>query len=303
MSAITASVGKGGFNAPTDVLAVETRLAWHRSWLAPMPELSPDSNCTPETIQAIRRFQETACAYHADKVDGVVSPRGFTIKRLALGNIPFPAHQVFLAQCWDRSSGKVTAEDYAAAATKLGCEVEAIQAVTEQETSIRGAWDEVGRPTILFERHKFAKYSAGEWNRTHPDISNPADGGYGRYSAQYPKLYRAATLDQTAALKSASWGSFQIMGDNHKAAGFDTVEAFVDAMLKDQRSHLKAFVDLLTNDGYFRTAKKALQNNDWAKFARIYNGSAYEKNKYDIKIAAIYKALVAKRPPDLRARK
>jgi hypothetical protein len=32
-----------------------------------------------------------------------------------------------------------------------------------------------------------------------------------------------------------------------------------------------------------------LENLDWAKFARGYNGAGYKQNKYDEKLAAAYK--------------
>jgi hypothetical protein len=41
--------------------------------------------------------------------------------------------------------------------------------------------------------------------------------------------------------------------------------------------------------------KKALQDRDWAAFAKAYNGKGYAKNKYDEKLAAAYKKFAA--PP------
>lgn len=294
MVEIVSSVGQSGANLPMDVMMVETLLMNHRRWLDPVPHMVPDGNCAPETIVAIRSFQSTACALSKDKVDGVVGPKGFTFRRLATGYIPRPKHQAFLDMCWTRDPNELTPQNYEWAAAVIGCEVEAIQAVAEQEAGIRGPWDEFGRPNILFERHKFAGHTKNVWNTTHPDISNPNWGGYGRYSAQYPKLFRAATLDESAALKSASWGAFQILGENHVAAGSDSVEAFVDAMLTDVKSHLRAFVSFVSKD---RRLVKALKDKDWTAFARIYNGPDYKKNQYDTKMAEIYKRLTANKLP------
>lgn len=290
MVEIVSSVGKGGMNLPMDVMTVETLLSNHRSWLIPLPHLTPDSSCTPETITAISLFQERACALAKDKITGRVSPGSFTFKRLCLGYIPQPTSPAFSQWGKDRSADVLQPADYAQAAKSLGCEVEVIQAVVEQEAGIRGPWDEGGRPTILFERHKFSGHTKGRWDGTHPDISNPSWGGYGKFREQYSKLYRAATLDETAALKSASWGAFQILGENHVQAGHATLASFIDAMVRDVKAQLDAFVSFCGND---RRLKKALQEKDWTTFARIYNGPDYKKNAYDTAMAAIYRRLTA----------
>jgi hypothetical protein len=62
------------------------------------------------------------------------------------------------------------------AAQALGCEPAAVKAVAEVES--RGApFDREGRPTILYERHVFARCTrpVGRFNGSHPDIS--ARGG------------------------------------------------------------------------------------------------------------------------------
>jgi hypothetical protein len=76
------------------------------------------------------------------------------------------------------------------------------------------------------------------------------------------------------AHKAASWGTFQILGENHKAAGHATIKSFVDAMNSGAAAHLDAFVSfILANrlDG-------ALCARNWPSFARGYNGPAYAQN-------------------------
>ena len=63
-------------------------------------------------------------------------------------------------------------------------------------------------------------------------------------------------LDEPAALKSASWGLFQIMGENYGAAGFRSVEAFVDAMLTRRSNHLLSFINFVKNTS---SMKRAIQ--------------------------------------------
>jgi hypothetical protein len=297
MSTLSGSVGKGGANHPADVALVQALLANHRQWLDPLVVPPADGHCGADTIEAIRKFQETAAALAKKYVTGLVSVQGFTIRRLASGYIPKPKHRVFNPVCWVRQGNTLTHDQLAAAATSLGCEIEAVKAVTEQEVSVRGMWDFFGRPTILYEPRKFRTHTKGVWNKTHDDISN-GNTGSGKYSAQYEKLYRAATLDESAALKSCSWGAFQIMGENFTPCGYPSVEAFVDGMLRGNQQQLDAFVDFLNNDSYQRArSRKALRAKDWREFALGYNGSNGVANGYDISIGNIYRRLIALRPP------
>lgn len=171
--------------------------------------------------------------------------------------------------------------DFARAAATLGALPAAVQAVADVETS-GNAFDERGRPRILFERHYFHRFTNGRYDGSHPAISAATPGGYGKFSEQYGKLEIAYGLDAEAALRSASWGRFQIMGDNHAAAGFASVRAFVAALVQSEAAHLDAFVAFVAAN---RPMAEALRTRDWASFARRYNGPAYAKNCYDAKLA------------------
>ncbi|MDY7562159.1 N-acetylmuramidase family protein [Pseudomonas sp. 10B1] len=181
-------------------------------------------------------------------------------------------------------------EDYINAATRLRCEVEAIKAVAITETGSSGSYFINGRddkvPTILFERHYFHRLTGGRFGETHPEISQKTGGGYGRFSAQYEKLLSAYSLDPNAALKSASWGRFQIMGDNHLRAGYCTVEAFVNDMGLSERKHLEAFVNFILSDPVLSAA---IIEKDWLKFARKYNGA--NQVGYDGRISENYELI------------
>uniref|UniRef100_UPI0018EC46CA N-acetylmuramidase family protein n=1 Tax=Ralstonia sp. ASV6 TaxID=2795124 RepID=UPI0018EC46CA len=180
--------------------------------------------------------------------------------------------------------------DYIAAAQELNCEVAAIKAVAASETGSSGSyyhfpeWDDV--PAILYERHYFHQLTSGAYDNSNPDISNASSGGYGIYSAQYGKLLRAYRLNKSAALKSASWGKFQIMGRNHGAAGYESVENFVAAMSQSEKNHLMAFVSFIKADPFLLTAIRA---KNWHNFAVRYNGSA--QSGYDTKMSQNYNAI------------
>jgi hypothetical protein len=91
-------------------------------------------------------------------------------------------------------------------------------------------------------------------------------------------------LDETAALMSASWGKFQIMGFNHSMVGFDTVQAFVASMEQGEPEQLQAFVRFVRTAGL----TPSLRRLDWAGFAHGYNGPDYASNDYDGKLALAY---------------
>jgi hypothetical protein len=155
------------------------------------------------------------------------------------------------------------------------------------------------RPKILFERHIFSRLTQRRFDATHPDISDPTAGGYGAGGAhQYDRLAVAIGLDRNAALQSASWGLGQIMGENHTAAGFPSVDAMVDAMVDSEDNQLGAMAKFLTAGN----AAARLRQHDWTGFARIYNGPNFAINEYDKKLADHFTRYAAGPLPDLRVR-
>ncbi len=169
-----------------------------------------------------------------------------------------------------------------AAAKKIGCQVAAVRAVIDVES--RGGFLSDKRPKILFERHYFSRLTKRKFDASHPAISNSKWGGYKGGAAEYARLAEAIKLDRDAALRSASWGAFQIMGDNYKICGFANVEDFVTAMVSGEPAQLDAFVSFVRKNGL----ADELIRLDWAGFARGYNGPAYKVNKYDTKLAAAF---------------
>lgn len=179
----------------------------------------------------------------------------------------------------------LTEADFTRAATAIGCSVAAIKAVCAVEAP-RGGFLPDGQPTILFERHKFSQRTGGKFDKQAPDISNPKRGGYLGGATEHGRLQKAAALDRTAALESASWGKFQIMGFNWKACGFTSVQAFINAMYESEGAQLDAFIGFVKSEGL----ADELREHRWADFARRYNGADYAVNRYDTKLAAAYAA-------------
>lgn len=205
----------------------------------------------------------------------------------------------------------LTPADFTKAAQRLQCTVAQIRAVDEVESG--GGWftdmradilaadgpggfiDGPNLPKILFEAHWFDHYTGGKYRGTHPNISSASwnrrlyVGGQGEYA----RLANAMKLDRVAALKSASWGRYQIMGFNHSKAGFTTVDAFVEAMKLNEREHLEAFVNFVLNSPGLAGKLRKISNMhaDCIPFALEYNGpgQAQSDPAYNIRIARAHK--------------
>jgi hypothetical protein len=182
-------------------------------------------------------------------------------------------------------------------ADKHDLELAAVKAVNEVESSGKGFFLD-GRPKILFEGHVFWEQlrKAGIDPTSISNASN-ADVLYSKWTRahyvggprEYDRMEKAAALlpnpkVKEAALASASWGSYQIMGYHAAKLGYASVQDFVDQMHVHERNHLDAF-------GRYITAFKCithLRAKNWAAFANCYNGAGYAQNKYDIKMASAY---------------
>ena len=193
-----------------------------------------------------------------------------------------------------KASKALTEEAIREAANNLGVDVACVKAVAEVE-SLGNGFNSTGMVKILFERHKFYKFIAQKYGATkanqlaamHPDICSPKAGGYTSSTAtEHKRLDKAIAIDRECAMKSASWGRFQVMGFNYAAAGFANVEDFCVAMWKSEDEHLRAFVNFIKADANMH---RHLKNRNWAAFANAYNGPAYAQNKYDTKLAAAYR--------------
>lgn len=157
---------------------------------------------------------------------------------------------------------------YADIADSLNAEPAAVEAVVLVEAGGRGFLADK-RPKILFERHKFHKFTGGLYSADHPDISNSKAGGYLGGASEYDRLDMAIDLDRDAALRSASWGLPQIMGFNATPTGFDTVDGMIEAFCQGEDDQLWGFSRFVKSIGL----DDEIRDKRWTEFA-IYNGTA-----------------------------
>jgi LysM repeat protein len=158
----------------------------------------------------------------------------------------------------------------AAQAAALDLEPSVAAAVLITESSGAG-FGRDGRLKICFERHIFASRTGAWVANTH---RNQAE--------EYRALEEAKGIDPVAAYASISMGVAQIMGFNARSIGYADAEAMFEDMGGSEERQV---------DGFFAfvAARPALleaaRTRNWAAFARGYNGPAYSRNRYDIKMA------------------
>lgn len=190
--------------------------------------------------------------------------------------------------------------DIDAAAARLRCPRASIVAVLTVETGGVGGFlkDGSGRPRILCEARKFGDATAHKWTASHPLISSRVNNWklYRGGAAEYGRLADMVALDRTAALRSTSWGLFQVMGFNHGLCGYGDVEGFVRAMAEGEGAHLQAFVAYVERCGL----AQSLRDQDWPHFGYGFNGPLYAVNRYDTKLEAAFSLAMGVRPVMLR---
>lgn len=186
-------------------------------------------------------------------------------------------------------SQTISESDFINAAKRLDAPVWAVRAVAEVESNGSGFLAD-GRVKVQFEPHvmyqrlkeRFDQARADRELAAHPDLVARKAGSYQSLDREDKDMNRAATIiDRACALESASWGAFQIMGYHWQTLGFGTLQEFINKQYS-AAGQLDCFVRFILADSRL---VRALQQSEWATFARIYNGPGYQKNNYDTKLA------------------
>ena len=218
-------------------------------------------------------------------VDGIVGMKSWQILFDQSSKI-FDINDLFLSE-----------KDLIDFSKKYNLELASVKAVNEVESSGKGFLVN-GKPKILFEGHVFWQQLKNRGINPESLLnSNNKDVLYKKWTKafyqggvkEYDRLNKAIAIKndpkvKEAALASASWGCFQIMGYHAISLGYASVQVFVDKMYLHEREHLNAF-------GKFLEVNKIityLQNKNWPKVAEKYNGPDYRVNKYDEKLKKAY---------------
>lgn len=157
-------------------------------------------------------------------------------------------------------------------------------------------------PVIFYEGHVFYRLykaefglkKADELARSYPTIIYPVwtNKHYLGGLAEYKRYRAAIAVNEKIAQMSTSYGLFQVMGFNHKAAGYENLEDYVLAMQDSEYEQLNAGCNFIVSNSKMH---KALQELDWAGFARTYNGAGYKANSYDIRLSRAYSQFEGKK--------
>lgn len=211
-----------------------------------------------------------ALGFYAGAIDGLFGPisKAATLKCLTDG----PDYPVGDA-------------DIAAAADRLLVDPAVIWAVYDVEAA--GDAFINGRPVILFEPHRFSRATERAFDQSHPRLSSRAWNRKlypASQQGRWDQLLDAVALNVDAGFASASYGAFQILGENYDVCGAPDPWSFAWRQSQTEGDQLDAFILFIEGRGL----KAALQRRDWAAFARGYNGTAYRENRYDERLASAF---------------
>lgn len=106
------------------------------------------------------------------------------------------------------------------------------------------------------------------------------------YGMSYKRLAKAYAINKEAALKSCSWGAFQIMGEHCGKMKYASATAFVKAMSRSEREHIRAFVLFCKHVN--PKIIKDMKAKNFESIAKRYNGADYKLLGYDKKLQSSY---------------
>jgi len=232
--------------------------------------INPDGDFGPRTKALVIEFQKSKGL----TIDGIVG-NGTWLKLIEE----------------DLKKDYITDADYIKVAIDLNIDLAVIKAIKEVESGGKGIQN--GIPTMLFEGHIFWQrlkargIDPNNFVRGNEDILYPkwTKSHYTRNNnGEYNRLKKAIAINEAAAYESASYGLFQIMGNNYSMCGYKSAKEFFQALCKNEDNHLYSFVNFVKN----KKLVPYLQAFNWQKIAYYYNGPAYAQNQYDIKLQKAY---------------
>jgi hypothetical protein len=177
----------------------------------------------------------------------------------------------------------ITEVDYDNAANDLGIEKELMKAIGKKETKSKSFY-KAKQAIILFERHKMyshlktADYSDEQLSnlqKENSDIIHPKKStNYGTTEEQYTKLEIAKSINYDAAIKSCSWGKFQIMGETYDFL-FSSLKELENSMNLCEMQQFQYFISFLQKKSGML---QSLKDKNWEGIASAYNGKNWKND-------------------------
>jgi len=196
------------------------------------------------------------------------------------------SRKALLAAFTNPAPAKLSTADAKTYAGRLKVTPKQLAAVATVEAGGSG-FDKAGRPKILFERHKFHKYTGGNYSVC--TFSNPQRGGYDESS--WDKLTGAIVTGAIdAAFMACSWGKFQVLGEYWDDFNYDSPFALAFSQVPGESGHY----DLLCRYVEFNRlqdemAALSADPKTCRAFAKAYNGPSYRDFDYHVKLAKAMK--------------
>ncbi|WP_223543368.1 N-acetylmuramidase domain-containing protein, partial [Pseudomonas sp. GL-B-12] len=194
----------------------------------------------------------------------------------------------------------VTKKHFELLANELGVEKEVLRAIALAETGDKVPFKEY-RPgekhaLILYERHYMRRFLLADGmpssevdalSNAEPKIVHTyeASYSYGSLDDQYSRLKRAREINRAAAIKSCSWGKFQVMGEYYRHL-YESADDLEKAQNYCALQHLQYFKIFLTKE---KNLIGPMKDKDWTLIAQKYNGKS--QIGYDTKIRSTYENL------------
>lgn len=157
----------------------------------------------------------------------------------------------------------------AVATTKTALPLPRLLAFIEVESGGRGFGD-TGKLILQFEAHVFSKATGiprstlnkYKWDENTVDIQ----------SKEWEAFNEAYSLNPEEAMKSTSWGLPQIMGFNHKQAGYVSVGDMLDDFKRGELQQVMALIRFIEAN---KKLYKAVMDGDYETTSSIYNGASH----------------------------
>lgn len=183
----------------------------------------------------------------------------------------------------------ISDEMYVKLADSINVDEGVLFAIAKQETK-KESFIQLApkKATILLERHyvynllkkKFDVNKANECQKEDSSLCNSKvtmKGGYGKSKEQLNRLEKVKKWDNDIAIKSCSWGKFQVMGVYiEKIKLYKDADEFEKAMNLCEVQHFQFFksylIDIIGGD-----LIKAMKEKNWEKIAELYNGKYWKK--------------------------
>ncbi len=269
------------------VLGAVGFVAWNRGRLGPTPTISNalalewSSYVTSQNCPAMRswvaQYEVTFRSWDLVKTasDQMARICGEDAAAPSVDQLPtaqpLPAGEL-LSELRTQNTARLTDDQIAAAARRLGVDPATIKAIMWFQTSGAPGFRADGRPAINFEPHIFSRLTGGAYD-DEPGGFSSRTFQRGTYSLsqeeRWTRLSEAYARDPSAAFSATAWGVFRIMGLNYETCGFTSIEEFVRAQAVSEESQLQTF------EAFIRTRKLAapLAERDWPTFTSGFFGS------------------------------